>query len=457
MHKLLIVDDEMPVVRSIVRNLESGDYQIDYALDGRQGLEMLEKNRYHLVICDLMMPDIDGLQFLVKSKSLDPNIIFIMITAFSSIGAGVKAVMSGAYDFLEKPFDHEHLAAVVRKGLEARQLKEENLTLKAQIEKSNQPPPMVGVSPAMKGILNAVKKLHDSSVNILIEGESGTGKELLARHIHCHSPKRHGPFLALNCAAVPSELLESELFGHEKGSFTGASRMKEGLLEAANNGTFFLDEVNNLGLDLQAKILRALQERSFLRVGGTKEINVDVRIIAATNQPLKQLAQRKLFREDLYYRLNVVSFTLPPLRERILDIPLLTEFFVSDICRSAQKSCAISPELMKALQNYSWPGNIRELRNVVERLIAFYDPADTSPALSIIAELTGSPPAAAGSDPIDFSLEKMEMNHIRKVLEITGDNKSEAAKLLKINYSTLYRKLKRYGLQSGDNEAAEAS
>lgn len=453
--RLLIVDDEMPVVRSIMRNMEHSNYSIDYVMDGKAGLESLKKNEgYDVVVCDLMMPEVDGFEVLKKAKEIDPDIIFVMITAFSSIGAGVKAVMLGAYDFLEKPFDHDHLALIIQKGMETRRLKEENTSLKAQLEKSNQPSPFIGSSPSMQRVIASIEKLSSSSVNILVEGESGTGKELLAKHIHHSSQKRHGPFVALNCAAVPSELLESVLFGHEKGAFTGAVRTTEGLLETANNGTFFLDEVNNLGLDLQAKILRALQERTFRRVGGNKEISVDVRIIAASNKPLKQLVAERLFREDLYYRLNVVSFTLPPLRERVSDIPLLADYFVNDIAKNANKKCSLDDEVKGMLQKYSWPGNIRELRNVIEKIIAFYDPSDEDMIKNIVEELIRMPSTLGWVDSSlnDMSLEKIEMLHIIKVLEFTGGNKSEAAKLLKINYSTLFRKLKKYGVVTSDEK-----
>lgn len=445
---ILVVDDELPIVRSIVRNLERDDYELAYALDGATALQLIEKNQgYDVVICDLMMPDVDGMQILEFCKNVDPNLVFIMITAFSSMGSGIRAMSIGAYDFLHKPFDLDHLSIVVEKGIQIRRLKTENITLKAQLERGAIPPPIIGESDEIKKIINDVERLSDSDLNVLIEGESGTGKEILARQIHYHSPKRYGPFVALNCASIPSELLESEVFGHEKGAFTGAIRRKIGLLEVADSGTFFLDEVNNLSMALQAKLLRALQEKTFMRVGSTHEIRVNARVIAASNKNLKQLIEEREFREDLFYRLNVIVFSLPPLRNRINDVPLLVKHFLEETCRSNNLSCTIEDETIETLKNYFWPGNIRELRNVIERIVAFYDPADPQSVKSILASLTGEKTAAPPEYSVEMSLESVERHHIRRVLEETCWNKNEASKILKIDYTTLFRKIKKYGIE----------
>ncbi len=448
MYKILIIDDELPVIRGIVRNLDNKVYQIEEALDGETGLKMIEQGMYDVLVCDLMMPNIDGFKILECAKKIDPNVVFIMITAFSSVGAGIRAMSMGAYDFFQKPFDHDHLNIVIENGLKTRELKTENINLKAQLASSNKPAKMIGKSSAIKNIMKDIQKLADSTVNILIEGESGTGKELLARHIHYNSPRRYGPFIPLNCASIPSELLESELFGHEKGAFTGASQKKYGLIETSYNGTFFLDELNNLKMELQAKILRVLQEKSFRRVGGTKEISTNVRIISASSKNLKQMIDDKLFREALYYRLKVVNFVVPPLRERITDVPLLAKHFLEDISRNANKQCEISEEVIEAFKRYSWPGNIRELRNIIERIVALYDPLDANYIKLILSELNGKEPEILGEHRSELSLAAIEYKHIMRVLEMTNWNKSDSSKILKIDYTTLYRKLKKYGIKT---------
>jgi len=363
-------------------------------------------------------------------------------------GAACEAMNLGAYDFLQKPFDPDHLKIVIDKGIQTRQLKTENLSLKAQLDSSSKPPPIIGNHPPINSIMKDVKKLSDSTVSILIEGESGTGKELLAKHIHYNSPKRYGPFIPIDCAAIPSGLLESELFGHEKGSFTGAGRKKTGLLEVANNGTLFLDEINNLKPELQAKLLRSIQEKAFIRVGGTKLISVNIRIMSASNKNLKQMVDDNLFREDLYYRLKVVNFVLPPLRSRISDVPLLVDNFLTDICENEGKHCKLTEEAKETLKSYNWPGNIRELRNMLERMVALYDPNDSEPMENILAEFTGKSSAAMKEYATEMSLENIEYKHIMRVLEMTNWNKSESSKILNIDYTTLYRKLKKYGISS---------
>lgn len=449
MYRVLIVDDELPIIKSIMRNLDESVYNMESATDGRTAMELIEKGpAFDVLVCDLMMADIDGFHILEHVKKNDPNTVFIMITAFTSIGAGIKAMNLGAYDFLQKPFDPDHLTIVIEKGIQTRQLKTENISLKAQLDSSRKPPPIIGNHASMKSIMKDVKKLSDSAVNILIEGESGTGKELLAKHIHYNSPMRYGPFIPIDCAAIPSGLLESELFGHEKGSFTGASRKKAGLMEVANNGTLFLDEINNLKPELQAKLLRALQEKSFLRVGGTQLISVKIRIMAASNKNLKQMVENNLFREDLYYRLKVVNFVLPPLRSRISDVPLLVDNFLEDICENEGKQCKLSEEAKETLKSYNWPGNVRELRNMLERMVALHDPSDVEPMENILGEFTGKSSAAMTEYSTELSLENIEYQHIMRVLEMTNWNKSESSKILNIDYTTLYRKLKKYGISS---------
>ncbi len=432
-----------------MRNMEDDLYHMEYVLSGREALKLIEKDSsFDLVVCDLMMPDIDGFDVLEQAKKIDPNIVFVMITAFSSIRAGIKAMNMGAYDFLQKPFEPDHLKVIIEKGIQTRHLKTENISLKAQIDSSNKPLPLITSSPAMKSIMKDVHKLSESLVNILIEGESGTGKELLARHIHYNSPKRYGPFVPIDCAAIPPDLLESEIFGHEIGSFTGATSRKIGIMEVANNGTLFLDEINNLRMDLQAKMLRVLQERSFMRVGGTKFINVDIRIVTASNKNLKQMVGDKEFREDLFYRLKVVNFLIPPLRLRISDIPLLVKHFLEEICKSERKNCNIDNEAIEAFKKYHWPGNIRELRNTLERMVALHDPDDPESTASIPAGLAGESNRILTEYPTELSLESVEYQHILRVLEMTNWNKSESSKILDIDYTTLYRKIKKYGISA---------
>ena len=375
MPKILIIDDERAIRSTLKEILEFENYTVDEAEDGEKGLQHLSKNKYDVVLCDIKMPGMDGIEVLEKAMEITPDTPFIMISAHGTIETAVDATKKGAYDFLQKPPDLNRLLVTVRNALDKSNLVTETKILKKKISKSYE---MVGHSPALTRVKQAIEKVAPTDARVLITGPNGSGKELVARAIHEHSNRANGPLIEVNCAAIPAELIESELFGHEKGSFTSAVKQRIGKFEQANGGTLFLDEVGDMSLSAQAKVLRALQEHKITRVGGDKDIQVDVRVLAATNKNLLEEIEAKNFREDLYHRLGVILIHVPPLNERREDIPDLVQKFLGDIANDyGNKPKTITADALKNLQELDWRGNVRELRNVVERLVIMSGPEIT--------------------------------------------------------------------------------
>ncbi len=367
MIKILIIDDEKSIRNTLKEILEYEKYEVELAENGLSGLEKLKKTKYDIILCDIKMPEMDGMDVLQKILEQETDTPVIMISGHGNIDTAVEAIKKGAFDFIEKPLDLNRLLVTIRNAMDKSQLITETKVLKKKISKKYQ---MIGNSPAILKVKEIIEKVAPTDARVLITGENGTGKEVAARWIYEKSNRANAPFIEVNCAAIPSELIESELFGHEKGSFTSAHKQRSGKFEQANGGTIFLDEIGDMSLSAQAKVLRALQENKISRVGSDKDININVRVIAATNKNIKQEIEEKRFREDLYHRLSVILIRIPSLDERKEDIPLLTEYFINQICEDygIQKK-SISKEAVKELQKYSWKGNIRELRNVIERLI----------------------------------------------------------------------------------------
>jgi two-component system, NtrC family, response regulator HydG len=442
---LLVADDDPGLRESLGRTLTRAGYKVVLASDGRAALERLRGGGLDLVLTDLKMPGLTGIEVLRATKAIAPDLDVILLTAFGTVEEAVIAMKEGAYDFMTKPFRGEQLLKIVAKALERRDLIEQNRVLQRQLEDLRGKGQVIGGSPAFRRMMTLVDQVADSSATVLIQGESGTGKELVARAIHERSPRRSGPFVAVNCAALPETLLESELFGYEKGAFTGAGARKEGRFELADGGTLFLDEVADLSIVTQPKILRVLQEGEFERVGGTKTIRVDVRIVTATNQDLGQMVREKRFREDLYYRLNVITTNVPPLRERREDIRVLAQHFLRVYAaKNNRKLDGLSDEAVRRLEAYAWPGNVRELENVIERGVVL--------ARGSIMELTDLPEEIVGATPlpegvlsvrIGTSLAEVERRLLEETLRATKGNRTLTAKLLGIDPKTVYRKLGR--------------
>jgi two-component system response regulator HydG len=442
---LLVADDDPGLRESLERTLTREGYRVVLASDGRAALERVQAGGIDLIVTDLRMPGLTGLELLRAAKAIMPNVDVILLTAFGTVEEAVKAMKDGAYDFLTKPFRREQLIKLVEKALERRDLIEQNKALKKQLEDIRAKGQMIGASPAFRRMLTLVEQIADSSATILIQGESGTGKELVARTIHERSGRRAGPFVAVNCAALPETLLESELFGYEKGAFTGAAGRKEGRFELANGGTLFLDEVADLSLVTQPKILRVLQEGEFERLGGTRTMQVDVRIVAATNQDLAEMVKEKRFREDLYYRLNVITVRVPPLRERHEDIRVLAQHYLRVYAaKNSRKLEGFSNEARERLESYAWPGNVRELENLIERtvLLARKDRIDAEDLPEEVAGVK-RPPRDAILELVGTPLAEIEQRLLDETLRITGGNKTQAAKLLGIDVRTVARKLER--------------
>jgi len=442
---LLVADDDAGLRESLERTLTREGYRVVLASDGRAALERVQAGGVDLIVTDLKMPGLTGLELLRAAKAIMPDVDVILLTAFGTVEEAVQAMKDGAYDFLTKPFRREQLIKLIEKALERRDLIEQNRALKKQLEDLRAKGQMIGASPSWRRMLTLVEQTADSSATILIQGESGTGKELVARTIHERSARRNGPFIAVNCAALPETLLESELFGYEKGAFTGAAGRKEGRFELANGGTLFLDEVGDLSLVTQPKILRVLQEGEFERLGGTRTLQVDVRIVAATNQDVAEMVKEKRFREDLYYRLNVITIRVPPLRERPEDIRVLAQHYLRVYAaKNGRKLEGFTGEAIDRLEAYAWPGNVRELENLIERsvLLARRDRID---AEDLPEEVMGvkRPPRDAILELIGTPLADIERRLLDETLRITGGNKTQAAKLLGIDVRTVARKLER--------------
>ncbi|MBW2367125.1 MAG: sigma-54-dependent Fis family transcriptional regulator [Deltaproteobacteria bacterium] len=447
---ILVVDDDT-AHRTMLRALLSGwGYAIDEADDGGSAIEMAKARPFDLILMDIRMLKVSGLEALEAIKAHNPAIPIIIMTAYSSVETAVTALKNGAYDYLTKPLDFDKLRLIMARAMEHLRLKEENRLLKERIEEQFDRRHIIGNSPAMTGLLETVSQVAPSEATVLISGESGTGKELIAGAIHYNSARKKGPFVKINCAAITETLFESELFGHEKGAFTGADRRKEGRFVQAEKGTLLLDEISEMPLTMQVKLLRVIQEREITRVGGEQEIAVDVRLMAATNKDLSELIRQGRFREDLYYRLNVVEIQVPSLRSRREDIPLLAHNFLQQFVKENRKEIkGFTPGAMDRMIRHSWPGNVRELMNAVERGVvlsrAAYLGEDDMPTIPSSEPTSDSPPPGE-QNLTGIPLEKVEKTAILQTLSAVGGNKSEAARRLGITRKTLHKKLKTYGL-----------
>jgi two-component system, NtrC family, response regulator AtoC len=446
---VLVVDDDLTACRLIQEVLAREGYQVEIAERGKEALEKAGTTLFDVVLSDVRMPDLDGVEVLRALKHLSPETAVIMVTAFGSIETAIETIKEGAYDYISKPFKLDEVKLTVKRALDHKRLLRENLQLRQELKAQHRLENVVGRSASMLEVYKIVARVASGSSTVLIQGESGTGKELIARAIHYNSPRADHPFVLVDCGALAESLLESELFGHMKGAFTGAIANKKGLLEEAEGGTCFLDEVGDIGPSLQAKLLRFLQEREIRRVGGRESIKLDVRVIAATNKELDALVQQGKFREDLFYRLNVVAITLPPLRKRREDIPLLAEYFLSKFALQNKKDIShISPEAIPFLCEYHWPGNVRELEHVIEQTVAL----TRNPVLlpeDLPAKLKGLLAADPHVEGSSWTLREGVKRHIQAVLRQANGNKKLAARLLGINRRTLYRLAQRYQIYLG--------
>jgi len=442
--KILVVDDEAIVRESLSDWLKEAGYQVFMAGSGYEALEIIEKEKPGIMITDLVMPSMDGIELMKKAKAQRPGIEVVIITAYASIPTAITAMKEGAFDYIEKPFCPERVELVVQKLAQHQELVEENFSLRQRLEDQYRFENIIAKSAKMQRVIEVIKVVARSSATVLITGESGTGKELVARAIHAQSHRNNKPFIAVSCAALPESLLESELFGHERGSFTGAYAQKKGKFEFADGGTLFLDEIGEMSANIQVHLLRVLEEKEFTRVGGNEPIKVDVRVISATNKDLKKAVEKQEFREDLYYRLNVVNVELPPLRERKEDVPLLAEHFLGKFASENRKDIsAFSPGAMEFLLGYDWPGNVRELENAIERAVIL-----AKGSLITNDDLPQENRSPAYLAAPKKNLKEVEEEHILNILRKTGGNYSEAARILGISRMTLYNKAKEYGLDS---------
>ena len=447
---ILVVDDDL-AHRTMLRTLLGGwGYDITEADDGQRAIEAVHQKPFDLILMDIRMIKVSGLEALSEIKRFNPAIPVIIMTAYASVETAVKALKEGAYDYLTKPLDFDELKLTIERAMEHTRLKEENRYLRESLADQFDRKNLIGRSPAMTRLMETVAQVAPSEATVLIAGESGTGKEMIAGAIHFNSLRENGPFVKINCAAITETLLESELFGHEKGAFTGADRRKEGKFRQAEGGTIFLDEVSEMSPAMQVKLLRVLQEREITRVGGDEAVKVDVRVIAATNKDLIREMEAGRFREDLYYRLNVVTINVPPLRERKEDIPLIAQHFLTLFAEKNHKNIkGFTPQAMDRLLKYTWPGNVRELMNAVERGVVlsrsdYLDEEELS--LVLRSHMPTEEAALLKIEAEDMPLEAVEKEAIVKTLETAGGNKSEAARRLGITRRTLHIKLKKYGM-----------
>jgi two-component system response regulator PilR (NtrC family) len=454
MNKILIVDDEKSMREFLTIMLEDEGFSVREAATGSAAIRFIQDEEFDLIISDLKMQGIGGIDILTEARRIHPNTPVIMITAFATTDTAVTAMKLGAYDFITKPFNVEQVKLVIRKAIERKRLVDENILLKNDLERRFRLESIIGDNKDMRGIFSRIRKVADSPSTVLVLGESGTGKELVAHAIHNLSIRRDKQFVTVNCAAITETLLESELFGHVKGAFTGAEREKKGLFEVADGGTFLLDEISEAPLSIQAKLLRVLQEREFKRVGGIDNIKVDVRVIASTNRDLEKFVADGKFREDLYYRLNVIAIKVPPLRERIDDIPVLVDYFLTKYnLINNKKIQGISSEALTLLERHSWPGNVRELENVIERAVVLEDGNKIEPhslpekfrELQICGEVKVSD-IESGDFKLEEFIEKIEKDILLKALNKAGGAKQLAAKSLNISFRSFRYKLQKYNI-----------
>ncbi|MBI4683497.1 MAG: sigma-54-dependent Fis family transcriptional regulator [Nitrospirae bacterium] len=443
---ILVVDDEKSMREILEIFLKSEGYTVSVAENGEKAIEAVKKDIFDLIITDMKMPKVSGLELLKNVKQITPCTAVVIITAFGTTESAVEAMKLGAYDYIQKPFQMVDIRLVVKNAIEKQKLQKDVSILKQQLK----PPSLeniIGKSQSMQTLFSIISKTAESNASVLIIGESGTGKELVAKAIHSLSPRKDNHFVAINCAAIPEGLLESELFGHMKGAFTGAASNKQGLFEVANEGTLFLDEIGEMPMSLQAKLLRVIEGGTFRRVGGVSDLNVDVRIISATNKNLQDLIELQKFREDLYFRLNVLSVKIPPLRERRDDIPLLVAHFLEKFSGNKKR---FSKEAIELLKNYQWKGNVRELENITERMILLCDSEviDVEHLPDEISSVSKAEKVVvpAGGMDIEMLMENTEKAYLLKALEKTNGVKTEAAKLLNLTFRSLRHKLKKYGI-----------
>ncbi|MBI3447931.1 MAG: sigma-54-dependent Fis family transcriptional regulator [Acidobacteria bacterium] len=435
--RLLIVDDEVSVRDSLARWFADEGYEVGTAESASGALKRVAEAAWDVALLDIKMPGIDGIELQRRLREIEPDLPIVIMTGYASVETAVQALKDGAYDYVTKPFDPDDIAHTVKNALAHRKVKDENVRLKERALEAARPAELVGRSAAMQKVYRAIETVGPNETSVLIAGESGTGKELVARAIHAASPRRYNPLVAIHCGALTDTLLESELFGHEKGAFTGAQYRKKGKFEVAEGGTAFLDEIGDISLKTQTDLLRVLQEKEITRVGSTQPIKVDFRCIAATHRDLEGLVEEGSFRADLYYRLNVFRIEIPPLRDRTEDIPLLAESFVRRFgLAMSRRMEGIAPDAMKLLQEYDWPGNVRELENAIERAMV----VASGPRLAAEHFALKTAPT-----PVPTTLEEVERAHILKTLEICHGNKTRAALALHIDRVTLHNKLKRYG------------
>jgi DNA-binding NtrC family response regulator len=449
---ILVVEDKSAMQQMLSATLTGEGYEVDVASNGTDGISRAREKRYDLVLTDLKLPGADGLQVLSEVKESDPEASVIVMTAYGTVENAVQAIKLGAFDFLTKPFDTDRLSILIKRALENRRLVAENILLREELAQTVGLTEIIGKSEKMRCSIELVQKVAHSDTTVLLMGESGTGKELFARAIHNLSPRKDGPYVTINCAAIPRELLENELFGSERGAFTSSVARKMGKFEIAEQGTIFLDEVGDMEISLQAKLLRVLQEKKFERLGGTKTINVNVRVIAASNMDLKEAITRKVFREDLFYRLSVFPITIPPLRDRRDDVPALAEYFIQRFSLEMKKKpVKLSKEALSLLDKYHWPGNVRELENTIERAIILSDGRTISPEhLAIRLPSSSEIRLRDGAGLKEVAAQAQadaEKSLIKRVMVQTRGNKRKTAEILKIDYTTLFEKLKKYGLQ----------
>ena len=451
--RILVIDDEKNMRHMLAVLLEKEGYEVATAGDGKEGLKLAGETYFDVVLCDLKMPVLDGMAFLEKFQEMKLESTVIVMSAYGTLDTAIEAMKRGAYDYVSKPFNAEEILLTLRKAEERERLRRENRRLQQSIQERYSFANMIGRSPAMQGIFGTISKVTEYKTTVLITGESGTGKELIARAIHYHSPRAQAPLVTVNCGAIPESLLESELFGHRKGAFTDAIRDKRGLFEEAHGGSIFLDEIGELPRSLQVKLLRVLQEEELKRLGDTRPIKIDVRVLAATTKDLASEVKAGRFRDDLFYRVNVLQVTVPPLRERAGDIGLLIQHFVDKTAkRLGLQVNQVNPAVLRALQRYSWPGNVRELENVIERAMVMaggptIELEDLPPALLEAQAQTSPLLPDDGALSIKEASRRLERELIRRALEKTGGNRTQAARLLEISHPALLYKIKEYGLE----------
>ncbi len=465
---VLIIDDEASIRQSLSGALKDEGYKTTSAASGREGLDLIRSDKFDAIILDIWMPEMDGMEVLKQIKIEFPEQLVIMMSGHGNIETAVKAVKNGAFDFVEKPLSLERVLVLLQNAASVQDLTRENSALRKQVQKNRT---LIGESMALRQLQDLIKRVAPTTGSVLITGENGTGKELVANSIHQLSPRFSKPFVEVNCAAIPEELIESELFGHEKGAFTGATQLRRGRFDLAHGGTLFLDEIGDMSVKTQAKVLRILQEQKFERVGGTQTISVDVRIVAATNKDLKAEIQKGHFREDLYYRLNVIPFIVPPLRDRQEDIPLLAAHFLKELSAAhGRPKMTLSPEAVTVLSSYSWPGNVRELRNLIERIVILTPESEENKpvyAATLLNHLNDEAlnlrfeekersdtdadvGAGAGGRNLRDARTEFEKEFILKTLKENDWNISKTAQILGIERSHLHRKIKSYGIETKD-------